>query len=141
MYKLIPFKAEHADRLCPDAIDPTAREGWKEWAEINAKYGVGYTGIDSNGDLMFAAGIRFKKDGVGDIWSVFSKHIRDNKKATFRTLVNILKIVIKEFGIKKVRSESRIGFEESQRMLEHLGFKRQRRNMINGKYYFYLRGA
>lgn len=137
MLKLIPFEAEHANHLCPDAIDTDAHD-MEKWGKVNETSDAAYTGMLENGEIVCAFGIRVK-NGVADVWSVFNQRVKSNKKATFRTLVSMLSILIKTFNLEKLRSESRIGFTESQRLLEHLGFKRQRRNMINGKYYFYRR--
>jgi hypothetical protein len=138
--KLIPFETRHAIFLCPNAIDPLAR-GMEEHAVYRAASDAAYTGIDADGNIVCAFGIRVRKPGVADVWSIFNQRVKTHKKSTFRMLVTMLGVLIKTFELKKLRSESRIGFVESQRMLEHLGFIRQHRNMINGKYYFYKRGA
>ena len=140
MLKLIPFEAEHAKELCPDAIDSDAHE-MESMGEFYELCDAAYTGMSADGKIVCAFGIVIKKDGVADVWSIFTQQSKKCPKSVFKTLVTMLDILIETFGLKKLRSQSRIGFQESQQLLEHLGFKRQRRNMINGKNYFYARGA
>lgn len=101
--------------------------------------GVAFTGL-LNGQIICIAGIQIKRQGVGHIWSMFSKETLKLKITVFRSIKIMLDCVIKNFEIHKIQSESRKGFEQSQRLLEHLGFVRQRRDM-NKNYYFYLRNC
>lgn len=140
MLKIIPFKAEHAKHLCPNAIDNEAHE-MENMGEFYEMCDAAYTGMSEDEKIVCAFGIVLKKDGVADVWSIFNQQIKTCKKSMFRTLVTMLDILIETFDLKKLRSQSRIGFKESQRLLEHLGFKRQRRNTIDGRNYFYARGA
>ena len=140
MLKLILFKAEHAKHLCPNAIDSEAH-GMEEIGKQHEMCDAAYTGISPDGKILFAFGINIKKQGVADVWSIFTKQIKTCPKAVLRTLDTMLDILVETYKLKTFRSTSRIGFKESYRLLEHLKFKRQRRNMINGKYYFYKRGV
>lgn len=99
--------------------------------------GVAFTGL-LNGKIICVAGLRLKRQGIGHIWSMFSKDTLKFKITVFRSIKSMLDCVIKSFEIHKIQSESRKGFDQSQRLLEHLGFIRQRRDM-NKDYYFYLR--
>lgn len=99
--------------------------------------GVAFTGL-LNGKIICVAGLKLKRQGIGHIWSMFSKDTLKFKITVFRGIKTMLDCVIKNFEIHKIQSESRKGFDQSQRLLEHLGFIRQRRDM-NKDYYFYLR--
>ena len=136
MIEFRPFKAEDIKFLSSNAVDDSVID-WRIATDY-ANYGPAYTGYH-NGNIIGAAGLIFRRRGVCNIWSIFSKDILTCKKTTFRSFKLMLEMVIRTFEITKIRSESRIGFKASQSLLEHLGFKRQRRNMINGKYYFYMR--
>ncbi len=130
------FNAADAQILCPDAVDVTAGTGpWQQWAEFNAQAGPAYTGL-LDGKIIGAAGIRMVRPGVGDVWSVFSTEMPAVRLSAFKCLKRMLGILIAEFEFTRLRTDSRVGFEQSQRLLEHLGFVRGR-TMRQGKYYFY----
>jgi hypothetical protein len=135
MLKIRPYKASDGEMLCLSAVDETAVAD-HSWAAVNETLGPGYTGTHK-GQIVCAAGIRLVRKGVGDAWLVMSHEAAKNKKATFRTVKTMLEILIEEFDLVRVRATSRIGFPASQRLLEHLGFKRMR-TMTTG-YYFYRR--
>jgi hypothetical protein len=134
-----PFKAEHADDICPYAVDDEVAD-WTEAAKINEKYGVGYTGY-LDGTPVCAFGAICNKNGAGDVWFVMSRKVGMYKKTVLRSIKMMLDTHMEDSDFTRLRTASKIGFKESQRLLEFLGFKKQRRDMINGKYYFYLRGA
>lgn len=126
------IKASAVDETVRDMPDDILRAG----AELNLKCGPAFTYF-KDGKIIGAAGIRIVRKGVGHLWAMFSQEIRNCKKDFFRSTITMLDIVIKEFGIKKLRTESRIGFPTSQRFLEHLMFDRQRRKLIKRNYYLY----
>lgn len=126
MLKLIPFKAEHATHFST-IDDRTAR--------VCAKYGIGYTGIDDQGRIIFAAGILPRREGVGDAWAAFTPDVKDCKIATARTIINMMAIVVEEYGFLRIRAMSK-----TSRLVKWLGFERQRRDTISG-YGFYVRAA
>lgn len=146
MIKIRKFKAEDAEVLCPSAVDASLHgppggpvyEYWRVWARINAVAGPAYTGYDESGQVLGAAGIRIVREGVGNVWAVFSPDIRNCKTGIYRALKRMMQILIKDFEFIKLRTDSRKGFEVSQRFLEHLGFKRLRREKED-RYYYILR--
>ena len=137
---IVAFKAEHAEHLCMNAVDSSLgehnREQWRAWAKYNEKAGMAFTGME-NGVPVWAAGIRYVREGVVNMWAVFAQ---DAPKSIYRALSAMLPIGASRGAYRKLRSESRIGFDASQRILEHLGFKRQRRN-ANPDHYLYIRRA
>lgn len=140
MLDFVPFEKEHAEVLCHSAVDPDAMIDWDLAAENNAKYGVGYTGL-LDGKPVCAFGAICNKNGAGDVWFVMSRLAGMAKKTVLRSVKLMLETHMEDSGFSRLRTISKKGFPESQRLLEFLGFVRQRRDMINGKYYFYLRGA
>ncbi len=142
MISIIKFKAEHAEILCPDAVDEAVRNAdpaiWQAWAKYNEIAGPAYTGF-KDGRMLGSAGIRLGRNKTGHVWLVLRRNIltKSVMADVIRSIRKILKITIDEFDLKALRSESRIGFEQSQRFLEHFGFVRQRRNMIKRPFYFY----
>jgi hypothetical protein len=138
MIDLIEFKAEHAEILCPKAVDSAMHDcDWRKWAEINESGGLGYTGIYKD-KMIFAAGVRHVRDGVGDMWAVITSDCRQCLKDVIWAQRTMLAIVASEMGIWRLRSDSRIGFPESQRLLRAMGFMNMR-TMLNGKYYYFKR--
>jgi len=138
MIELIEFKAEHAEYLCPRAVDPAIKEiDWRKWAQINESGGLGYTGV-YEGKMVFAAGVRHVRTGVGDMWAVITSDCRQCLKDVIWTQRTMLAIVASEMGYSRLRSDSRIGFPESQRLLKAIGFEKMRK-MLNGTHYYYKR--
>lgn len=140
MIELVEFKAEHAELLCPNAVDETLRhtppEIWRQMAAYNEVSGMGFTGF-YNGKPVGAAGVRHVREGVGNMWAVIAQDALC-AKSIFRAVRDMLAIIADVRGYRRLRSESRIGFAESQRLLEHLGFVR-RRVIMNGTHYYYVK--
>lgn len=138
MIELIEYKAEHAEILCPQAVDETVKNSeWRKWAEANEFGGVGFTGI-YQGQMLFAAGIRRVRDGVGDMWAVITPQARQCLKDVIRSQRVMLGIVALEMNLKRLRADSRIGFKESQRLLEAMGFTKKR-VMLNKTHFYYAK--
>jgi len=96
--------------------------------------------IEEEEIILGCAGIRMIRPGVGEVWAVFSNKINTHRKELFRAVRDMLNILIEDFSpeFTKLRASSRIGFEASQRLLEHLGFERARRRW-NGHYIYVKR--
>jgi hypothetical protein len=128
--------------LCKNSIDDINRTASEEDIIKNAMFhiasGVAFTGY-IDGKIVCAAGIDLKRDGVGHIWSLFSNEFLKYKITIFRGIKKMLDITIQNLNIHKIQSESRKGFKQSQILLEHLCFKKQRRDLLNKQYYFYIR--
>lgn len=139
-----PFCFEDALKLCNNPIDPHAKAGRTtiiKTAVQNIEAGPCYTGIihhEGHKTLLGAAGIRLKPNGKGNMWGLFSPEFAKYKKTALRGFRYMLETIAKEYNIKKLRSESLIGFDASQTLLIHLGFKYMRK-MINQKYYFFAK--
>jgi len=133
------FESSDADVLCPTAVDETLHnetDKWKQWAIVNAQAGPAYTAVNEAGELIGAAGIRLVRTGVGNVWAVFSPKVRDYKKDVLRWLKTMLPIIMEEFDLKKLRTDSRKGFAASQRFLKHIGFRCLRKETESS--YFYI---
>ena len=138
MIELIEFKAEHAEILCPLAVDGATKDGdWREWGLMYETGGLGYTGI-YNGEMVFAAGIRRVRGDIGHMWAVITPRIHQCLKSVIRTQRVMLDIVASEMNLRRLRAESKIGFKQSQRLLEAMGFERKR-IMLNKTHYYYVR--
>ena len=108
-------------------------------AGINIANGPAYKAV-YEGRLVAVAGVMMVRPGVGHIWFILS-----DKEKSFsfvrQALVMMREMVVKltdELHLTKLRTTSRIGFRESQSLLEHLGFER-RRKLYMGRYYLYTR--
>ena len=135
------FKANDADLLCPTAVDSSlfdSEEQWRESAKVNAAAGPAYTAL-YKGRPIASAGIRLVENKDGDIigwpWVVFSPTVEKCKRSVFETTLVMLKVLIDEYGLKRLVTDSRKGFEKSQRLLEHLGFKRVEEETDTHYYY------
>lgn len=133
------FKVEHAFDMVLNAVDSDFRENKyiEEWAIFNINKGPGYT-VFHEGKMLGIAGIRVVRPGLGHAWAVFSNEIEHNIRTCFRTLKDSLIIIEEEYAFKKIRTLSRAGFPSSQRLIEHLGFKRVR-YISKLNHYLYLR--
>lgn len=103
-------------------------------AEYNAAAGPAYTGY-IDGRIVACGGIRVEKNGSGTPWFIMNKGEKC-KKSTFQTVKLMMKILIEECEFKYLRTFSKIGFPQSQRFLEHLGFKKIR--TLKSHYYYRL---
>jgi len=111
----------------------------RKWARYDIENGPAYAAL-YEGKVVAVAGIRLVRPGLGFIWIVMSKDIKKNSfsfmKESLFAMRKMTGILIGRYGLKKVRALSRIGFGESQRLLEHLGFERLRR--ATKTHYVYL---
>lgn len=144
MIRIIKFEAVHAEHLCLNAIDTFLdsqdKTIWRAWAKYNEKAGMAFTGL-KNGVPIGAAGVRLVRPGIGNLWAVYAQDALRLPKELYRTTRTMLQLIIKHGQYRKLRCESRIGFDASQRLLEHLGFKRQRRNVNKSHYTYILRSG
>jgi hypothetical protein len=140
MIEYRPFIAEDYLAIYKDAVDVTAREMSGEEVYLSGKYheagGCAFSGWW--GDLLLGClGIDTVRPGVGHMWAIINTKVRDYVIPSMRACRMMLGIVEEEYGFGRLRCESRIGFPESQRFLEFLGFRRGRRTIMNGTHYFY----
>jgi len=138
MIKFERFKTDDVFKIKSDVLKGYSEDLIMKQAKFIEDYGNGFTGYFKDVPV-FAAGYYKKiKTKTGNMWGIFGD-ISKCKKTVWKSLNLMLDICVKNDGITKLRSESLIGFEKSQRVLEHLGFIKQRRIMLNGNYYTYIR--
>jgi hypothetical protein len=134
--KLTFFQPEDIDVFINNAIEPGMDPDYmRDWAEFNATAGPAFTGW-MQGEIVGAAGIRRRRNGAGEPWFIMRQDKTQNIKSTFRTVRTMLEILIANHNFAYLMAPSEIGFDASQRFLEHLGFKKKR-IMHNKKHYYY----
>ena len=137
------FEIDDIKELAKDAIDEAVKLADEETLLKYAKYhkdnGSAFTGL-LNGKVVCAAGLHRRRGGSSHLWSVFAKSAIVHKKMVFKSIKLMMDCVINSNGIKKIITESRKGFPQSQRLIEHLGFEKQRRS-FNDDYYFYKKAC
>lgn len=132
------FKLEDAEVLCPVALEPELRtnpEFYRKWAIINIASGAAYTG-EINGTPVLAGGVRIMDEGQGYVWAVLTPDASRYRLSVIRAIREMLGILIDEFEFVTLIADSRKGFSASQRLLEHLGFRRYNENETH---YLYIR--
>lgn len=133
------FEIDDIKELTMTAIDKSVRCTQEcdllKYARMNKQSGPAFTGI-YNGRPICAAGINLRKNNSGHLWSIFTRSAQIHKKSVFKSLKLMFDLVIKNNALKKIVTESRKGFTESQTLIEHLGFEKQRRS-FSDDYYFY----
>ena len=137
MIRLRQFEPTDIDAISPTAIDdsPVSRaEYTKHWAEFNAKAGPAYTGYYNN-VIVGAMGIRLFNEHSGVLWAVFADAMKSCVKSTLRSSREILIRLIEEFDLQTIFATSRKGFGGSQRLLEHLGFTKMKKETVTHYYY------
>ena len=125
-----------AENAMEPGIDP---RDVRLWAAKNIVNGPAYTG-ESDGKIVAAGGVWLVRPGVGMIWIVISKEIERTYSFLKELIIimrNMVEILAETFGLKKIRTYSKIGFGQSQSLLHHLGFIRLRRTQKS--HYIYLR--
>ena len=133
------FEIDDIKELAKTAVDKLVNRSSEcdllQYAEMNKQSGPAFTGL-YKGRPICAAGINLRRNNSGHLWSIFTMSAQIHKKAVFKSLKLMLDLVIQNNNLKKIVTESRKGFIESQTLIEHLGFERQRRSFSND-YYFY----
>lgn len=142
MIRIEQFKATDFLLIQPCAIDKEARlyapKDILKMGKFHEQQGCGFTGW--MGSLPLGSlGIDEVRPGVGQMWSMLHVRTRDHVYASMKAVRKMLRIIDDTYDFKRLRSESRIGFAESQRFLEFLGFERGRRTIMNNTHYFYRR--
>jgi len=134
-----PFEIDDIKEIAKNAIDESVKMADEKTLLKYAKYhkdnGSAFTGL-LNDKIICAAGLHRRRAGSSHLWSIFTKSAIIHKKTVFKSIKLMMDCVVEAGEIKKVITESRIGFSQSQRLIEHLGFERQRRSFDNN-YYFY----
>lgn len=137
------FEPEDADIICPNAIDVglhNKSSGWPQWAELVNSAGPAFTAL-YEGEPVISAGVYIfddKYEHAGWAWAIFSPKVKQCKKRAFRSVYTMLRILMDKFDLNFVISNSRKGFGASQRLLEHLGFRRMDKE--TNEHYFYFLG-
>lgn len=137
MFRIRPFEEKDAELLCPTAVDDNLHgneQHWKKWAKLNKEAGPAYTAL-YEGRPIIAGGIRLLENNMGWVWTVFSPLAKQHKLTAFRSVKTMISILMDEFKFTSLVTESRKGFDASQRLLEHLGFKRMEEE--TAVFYFY----
>lgn len=127
--------------VAKDAIDALPRNASEQdlikYAKCHKSNGAAFTGfIDNEPIIVTGFHRRHKNDGV--LWSIISRKALKHKKTLFKSIKLMLECFIHSCGIKKMLAESKTCFPEANRLLEHLGFVKQRRT-FNKEYDFYKR--
>ena len=144
LFELRQFKKEDALLIRDDAVDESVHgdSTVKEWSDYNKKTGPAYTAV-LYGRPIGCAGIRIMttSDGenIGWVWAMFSKEAAQYPVSMFSTVKRMIGILIKDFELSRLVTDSRIGFDKSQRLIEHLGFKKTDRQTDTHYYYELVR--
>lgn len=133
---LKPFEIEDALDIAREAVEPNLDGHIEQGAAFNKAHGPAMTAYLPNGQRLAAAGVLLHRNGSGTVWFIGKKAIRQHKLSVLTTLKKMIEIWSLEMGITRLRTHSEIGFPESQRLLEHLGFKRLRTIMKNTHYFY-----
>jgi len=142
MIKMRQAHVEDLILLAEHAMDDSMKGSpyQRLWAQRHIDCGPAYTAV-FEGRVVAAAGVVLTRPGVGDIWITMSRDI-DKKSYSFMkdallAMRGMTDVIAETFELKRIRSRSRIGFAASQRLLEHIGFVRQRRTVAG--HYLYIR--
>jgi hypothetical protein len=123
------YRPEDSEYLCPRAIEMLLHntDSWREWAKLNAVTGPAYT-CEIDGKPVVSAGVRILKADNGEMvgwpWFVMNEDARKYRFSLFRMTKHILLMLAREFNLSRLVTDSQKGFDASQRLLEHLGFRR-----------------
>ena len=128
--------------LAGNAMDPgidTNQGDIRHWAQRNLEFGPAYT-AECEGRAIAAFGVWLVRPGVGLAWIVVSRDIERSFAFMKEWLIKnrmMVEAMAETFGLRKMRAISRIGFVQSQSLLDHLGFERLRK--WRKDYYIYRR--
>ena len=133
------YRPEDTELLCRQAVEqfPEAAD-FVEQGKFNASVGPAET-IEINGKPVVSAGIRIIKTDAGEMigwpWFVVSALAGKYKLSILQTIKSRLYESMKDFGLSRAITDSRKGFEQSQMLLRHLGFKKMEKE--TDTHYFY----
>ena len=141
MIKMRKAYVEDIVILAETAADDSIEEcrNLRQWSKRNIDCGPAYTAVYKD-RVVAVFGVVLVRPGLGEIWMVVSGRIDKSYSFMKEGLIaiwNMIDVIAETFEIKKIRARSRIGFDKSQRLLEHAGFIRQRRTF--GDHYLYIR--
>jgi hypothetical protein len=142
MIEIKPFKADDLHIICKDALDETAHDlNCFEVQVFGVRHEQGKCSFTGwlDGKPLGCLGIDTVRPGVGHMWSVLHKDVKNHLLESMKTVKRMLTVIEDTYGFNRLRSESRIGFKGSQRFLEFLGFERGRRTIMNGTHFYYRR--
>ena len=126
MPELIPFEMKHMEHI--------DHRHWEEKlmpytdstviTEMFTKMGPSWTLIIA-GKVVACAGVAILWKGVGEAWLITSPHINEYAMCFYRTLKRRLQEIVKTHHLHRVQADVEAGFEESHKMMLHLGFEQE----------------
>jgi hypothetical protein len=135
---IITFEMSHYYAIRDKAVDIAVRdEPSALWAEVSIENGPAYTWL-IDGKIAGVGGVRITHRSVGHVWAIFTEELLMHKFSGFRFLKATVEAMEETLNLRHLRTLSRRSFKESQRLLEHLNFRRVR--LISGiDHYLYVR--
>ena len=117
MIKIIPFKANHAYCIVENVTKP-----FIESMESHERDGDSLTAI--YGDKFFCCGgVKVIWDGVGEVWTVNSSHIKDHPLTFHKLILQWLRLFTDKYDLDRVQAVVEATNSMNKKWIESLGFK------------------
>lgn len=122
MMHVVPFSVNHVV-----SIDMREHEAWitrdvlSQFAQEHAKRGQGYSMVE--GDCIVACGgVDVIWQGVGEAWTILSRHAENHKLSLHRTVLRCLNEIINSHRLHRVQAHVLKGDERAINWIIRLGF-------------------
>ena len=119
---IVPMETEHVKALGGNGEIPS---------------GASFAAINKAGEVIACAGVIIRKDGIGDVWAMFSEKVKNYKKEILQRLI----AGIDSISCETLRSYVSAEMVGEVKFIDRIGFKKTSHFVdINGVRYFqYLR--
>lgn len=122
MMQVIPFSVNHVV-----SIDMREHEAWitqdvlAQFAQEHAKRGQGYSMVEG-GCIVACGGVDVVWKGVGEAWTILSRHIDRFKLSLHKSALRCIGEVTETYRLHRVQAHVIKGDEKAMRWINRLGF-------------------
>lgn len=122
MMQIIPFSVNHVVSIdMRDHETWASREMLEEFAQEHMRRGGGYSMVD-DGKIIACGGVDVVWQGVGEAWTILSRHIEQHKLSLHRTTRCFLDNLIHMRRLHRVQAHVLKADERAVRWINALGF-------------------
>ncbi len=125
-FKLIPFRAEHAEDLADENTMTAAERKFLFNSHVHNLSVPGHgISVIRNGYLLGSGGVFPIWEGLGEAWVMPSNLVSSHKKMFVKLIRSNLEQMTEKFNFRRVQATARADLPKAQRFLEFLGFERE----------------
>ena len=123
-FTLNTFDPDHARHVLNSLIElkyvVAPRDQWDRSIRM-WQSGRAFT-LMADGVIVGCGGVMMPEQGKGEAWIIATPLINKYRKTVFKLLRNMLEMITKKYGLKRVEALCPGKYASGRRLLEHLGF-------------------